>query len=263
MKYKLSAILLLVLLVQLFPTSVFSQAGSSSVAISLPIASDGVQDGNIVCANDTSIEGALEGLVLCTLPYDPSIHGVVSDSPAVVLESEGDPNTRPVVSTGAANVLVSSENGNIVPGDHITSSETPGVGQKATNNGYVLGVALEGYESDSGDATGLIQVAINIHPAAGLSGPRSDLIQILRQGISAPLFEPLAALRYILAALMILVSFTLGFVYFGRVAKTGIEALGRNPMASRMIQLTVLFNIAITIVIVLIGLAIAYLVLIL
>ena len=62
---------------------------------------------------------------------------------------------------------------------------------------------------------------------------------------------------------MILISFSLGFIYFGRVAKTGIEAMGRNPMAGKMIQLSVLFNIIVTVIIVLIGLAIAYLILIL
>jgi F0F1-type ATP synthase membrane subunit c/vacuolar-type H+-ATPase subunit K len=59
------------------------------------------------------------------------------------------------------------------------------------------------------------------------------------------------------------VAFTLGLVYFGRIARAGVEAMGRNPMAKRMIQLSVLLHVVLTIIIVLTGLGIAYLILIL
>jgi F0F1-type ATP synthase membrane subunit c/vacuolar-type H+-ATPase subunit K len=52
-------------------------------------------------------------------------------------------------------------------------------------------------------------------------------------------------------------------IYFGKASRAGIEAVGRNPLAKRVIQLTVVMNIVLTIVIVLVGLAIAYLILIL
>jgi F0F1-type ATP synthase membrane subunit c/vacuolar-type H+-ATPase subunit K len=73
----------------------------------------------------------------------------------------------------------------------------------------------------------------------------------------------LASLRYLLAFLIAIIAFVLGFIYFGRVVRVGIEAIGRNPLARRMIQITMLFNILITIVIVLAGLLIAYLILVL
>jgi F0F1-type ATP synthase membrane subunit c/vacuolar-type H+-ATPase subunit K len=106
-------------------------------------------------------------------------------------------------------------------------------------------------------------IVLNIHPAAGSTGAKSNLMSALRQGLSAPLFEPLDSLRYLLAALILLLSFVMGFAYFGRVSKTGIEAIGRNPLASRMIQLSIIMHIMITIVIVLIGFGMAYLILIL
>jgi F0F1-type ATP synthase membrane subunit c/vacuolar-type H+-ATPase subunit K len=62
---------------------------------------------------------------------------------------------------------------------------------------------------------------------------------------------------------MVIISFTLGMIYFGRASRTGIEAVGRNPLAKRVIQLTIFLNIVLTIVIVMVGLAIAYLILIL
>ena len=239
------------------PQSISGQADSSGMAISLPIEGE-AESGEIICSSP-------DGFVRCERAFDPQMFGVISDNPATALEAEGTQGdtTKFVLTNGLVRVKVSGINGAISEGDFITSSEIPGFGQLADRSGYVLGSSLDDFSGEGQDDKGEVLVALNIHPAAGLAGPRSDLINVLRQGISAPLFEPLAAFRYVLAALMILIAFSLGFVYFGRVAKTGIEAMGRNPMASRMIQLAVLFNIVITIIIVLIGLAIAYLILIL
>jgi F0F1-type ATP synthase membrane subunit c/vacuolar-type H+-ATPase subunit K len=78
-----------------------------------------------------------------------------------------------------------------------------------------------------------------------------------------PLLEPIESLRYLLAIAMVLIAFTLGMIYFGRSSRAGIEAIGRNPLAKKVIQLTVFMNIILTVVIVLVGLGIAYLILVL
>jgi F-type H+-transporting ATPase subunit c len=62
------------------------------------------------------------------------------------------------------------------------------------------------------------------------------LIAVAKQSASAPFFEPLASLRYILATFVVILSFALGFIYFGRVAHAGVEAIGRNPEAASKIQ---------------------------
>ena len=108
-----------------------------------------------------------------------------------------------------------------------------------------------------------IQVLINIHPATTIAGARGNLIQFIRKGISVPVFQPLESLRYLLAVLIVIISFTMGLIYFGRASRTGIEAIGRNPLAKRVIQLTIMLNIVLTLVIILVGLAIAYMILIL
>jgi hypothetical protein len=41
-------------------------------------------------------------------------------------------------------VKVSTKNGDIQPGDYITTSDIPGVGMKATEPGRVIGKALTG-----------------------------------------------------------------------------------------------------------------------
>ena len=233
-----------------------AQISTSGLAVPVPVEKEDIKEGDILCT-----KGESHGL--CNKEYDTEIFGVVTDNPAASFEYENMENTRLVLTTGTAVVRVTSANGNIKKGNSITTSTKPGLGELATRNGYVLGSALENYESGDSNSIGEILVAINIHPAAGLSGPRTNLIVALREGLTAPIFEPLASLRYILAALILLLAFVLGFAYFGRASKTGIEAIGRNPLASRMIQMSILLHIGITIVIILIGFAMAYLLLIL
>lgn len=241
-----------------FKENVRGQVGTSGVAFPIQLSNDVNVNGILICSS----EG---GFKACNSDYDPSLYGVVTTEPSVALEIEGDEaeGTGLVITTGVAKVRVSSINGNISEGDLLTTSKELGVAQKADRNGYVVGNALEEYSSENSQEVGLILVAINIHPAAGLSGAQSDLLAVLRQGVRAPIFDPLDSLRYFLAALIVLLSFGLGFVYFGRVGKTGVEAIGRNPLASKMIQLSVIIHVVVTIVIIFVGLFLAYLILIL
>ncbi|OGM12670.1 hypothetical protein A2141_02130 [Candidatus Woesebacteria bacterium RBG_16_40_11] len=236
---------------------ILAQISSSGLALSIKVDdSDKVQNGHIICSLDN-------GYGLCASPFATEMYGVVTDNPAAALEYEDKTDVKLVITSGTAVVKVTAANGNIKKGSLITTSTNPGVGQLADKNGYVLGTALESYEPANPTDIGEINVAINIHPAASISGARSDLLTVLREGISAPLFEPLASLRYILAALILLMAFVLGFAYFGRVSKTGVEAIGRNPLAGRMIQTSVMLHVIITAVIIIVGFAMAYVILIL
>lgn len=236
------------------PKVASAQVDSLGVAIPLDLDIE-VQGGDVLC----SYEG---GITLCDDIYDPAIYGVVTDSPPVSFTSEDLPGAPLAVQTGDVIIRVNSANGNISAGDLVTTSTTPGVAQKATVNGFVIGTALEDYSSDDPNAVGEILVAMNIHPTSSFVGSRSNLVSNIRQALSAPVVAPLDSFRYLLAFIIALISFALGFVYFGRVVRTGVEAIGRNPLASRSIQATVLVNIVITIVIVVTGLAIALLILI-
>jgi F0F1-type ATP synthase membrane subunit c/vacuolar-type H+-ATPase subunit K len=246
---------IVILLLLILTDKVNAQLESSGVAISVPV-TESVTPGSIVCSYE-------EGFATCRENYDSSMYGIAVESAAIEVEDGELENSTLVVTTGVATVKVDATGGNIEDGDYITSSETSGVGIKAIRNGYVLGVAMEAYSSDTPETVGDIQVALNIHPASGLTSSGSNLLQFIREGIAIPLFEPLESLRYILAVLMVLISFTLGMVYFGKSSRTGIEAIGRNPLAKKVIQMTVILNIVLTVVIVLVGLAIAYLILIL
>ncbi|MBI2405720.1 hypothetical protein HYV21_01570 [Candidatus Microgenomates bacterium] len=230
-----------------------AQVTSSGIALSVSITDENVQDGDIVCADKNTY-------TLCKNAYDQTLFGVVTDNPAASIETSELPNARLVLQTGEAQVRVSAKNGSIEIGDLVTSGET-GVGQKATENGYVLGTALEQFTSSDPAQTGSILVSLHIHASVSTATTPSNLLKVLQEGVALPFLDPLSTLRYVSAALIVILAFVLGFIYFGRVAKAGVEAIGRNPLAGGRIQATVIFHILLTIAIAGAGLGIAYLIL--
>lgn len=256
MKFLLIPIITLLLLASsVFVTrKVFAQDFSQGIANYFEINDENAQDGAIVSLTD-------QGVILTATEFDPLLFGVIVDNPAASIEDTTLTNAKAVASRGNAFALVSSANGTIQTGDFITSSETPGVGIKASKSGNVLGMALENYENTDPSQTGKILISLQI----GLRNPfltlRENLIEIFRQGIAVPNITPLTAFRYLLAASLGVGSFVLGFVYFGRVARTGVEALGRNPLAGRLIQASVVFNLLLTLGVMLVGLVLAYFIL--
>lgn len=230
---------------------------SSGVAISLPILDSlNAQDGDIISATD-------KGYVLSAFPYDPSICGVLSSRPSVSFESTVSAGMKPVVANGKVFVRIISANGSIKTGDFITSSKIPGVGQRADTSGFIVGVALSDYESQDPETVGKVLVSVDPRYSAGVntSGKGINLFKNLRSAVSSPFLSPLTSLRYLLAVVITAMSFGLSFMYFGKFGKTGIEALGRNPLAAKIISLGIAFNVLLTAAIMITGLFLAYLVL--
>lgn len=226
----------------------------SSIAISVPIPGD-VKDGNIVCSDQN-------GYSLCNKEYQTSIYGVVTLNPSVSITNPAT-DMHTVSTVGTVNVLVSGKNGEIKKGDLITTSTDAGIGEKATKNGFVLGSADEDYSPANPTDTALVAVAINIHQTVDLADFRTNLLSVLQNGLTGITLSPIAILRYLAAAIMVIVSFVLGFIYFGRVTKAGVEAIGRNPIARGTIQSSIVFHIILTLGIAAVGLVIAYLILVL
>lgn len=230
-------------------------AALTGVAISTTVKDTDVPTGSIICSEK-------DGYALCAAEYSASLYGVSNDTPALAVDTQAA-GTHLVVTSGNAKVRVTSEDGDIKVGDFITSSTTPGVGKLATKNGYVLGIAQEDYSSGDKTAVGEITVSISIHPTIGASDSGTNLLSSFRQGLFSASISPLATLRYFLAAAMVIAGFVLGFIYFGRIAKAGVEAIGRNPLSSATIEAGLILHIILTIVIVGAGVGIAYMILVL
>jgi F0F1-type ATP synthase membrane subunit c/vacuolar-type H+-ATPase subunit K len=213
-----------------------------------------IKDGSILTATE-------KGAALSTLAYDPHVIGVVSRDAAIVLSTKATENGVPVISIGTIYLLVSSKDGAIKKGDILTTSTIPGVGVKAAKSGYVLGTALEDYSSSDANQTGKIAVDLDLHyfnSKPTFAGTLSDIFKI---AILPTKEAPTPLFKYIAAAAVVIASFVLGFMTFGRTAAKGVEALGRNPAASKIIHLGIIFNVGIVVVIVLSGLTVAFLIL--
>lgn len=249
---KLKNIIIAALLLILSSSKVLAQDLSSGLAVQVPVDGE-VVSGDLLCSSANSFSK-------CKNEYETSMYGVVVDSSALEITDSDLVNPRLVATSGIAPVRVTGSNGDIKKGSLVTSSKTEGLGMLASKNGYVLGTSLDDFSGD----TGVVQVVINVHPAAGMGkSSGSNLVQFIREGLTVPIFEPLESFRYLLAGLMVVIAFTLGLLYFGRTSKAGIEAIGRNPLAKSTIQFTTVLNVLLTIVIVAAGLGVAYLILIL
>lgn len=241
----------------LFAKLTVAQEADFGLAQLLPIVDKKVSAGDIVSSTN-------QGFILSKKTYDSAVIGVVSDKPAIsfdIKETDSAIKRYHVITTGTVAVKVSAVNGPIKKGNIITSSAIPGVGMLATKTGFVLGVSLENFSSDKANEVGLVNVVLNLRASSSQAGIKTRLIDVGNLSALALLEEPLTAFRYLIAALVVIFSIILGFYAFGRVAGRGVEALGRNPLAARVIQLGVVLNVFITIAIIGAGILIAILIL--
>jgi F0F1-type ATP synthase membrane subunit c/vacuolar-type H+-ATPase subunit K len=240
-----------------FALPVFGQELGQGVAISIKLSEKAVKDGDIISSTN-------KGYKRSVVPYDPFLFGIVTpDDPALYLEDEALEGRVPIMTTGIVLVRVSTMNGPIKKGDFVTSSTVAGVGQKATENGTVIGTADEDYTEKDPKKYGQVLITLNPHFAMVSSSITRNIFRAAQQGASAAFQTPLGSLRYMVAGLIVLLSFYFGFRFFGRVSGSGVEAMGRNPLASKLILASVIINTIITIFVMLFGVAIAYFILVL
>lgn len=203
------------------------------------------------------ISQSKEGFIKCKIPYDQNIIGVIGEKPILIF-GRPSPTTFPVITLGETLVKVSNANGEIKKGDFITCSQKPGVGQKATESGFVVGKALEDLKQDEG----LIRTEINIQYQSLISYPPPSAIlgkiwELLGKPENFPKF-----LRYIFAIILGGGSFFSGFFFFVRALREGLEAMGRNPLARRSIQFGMIINLVAISLLTLAGLGLALFVII-
>lgn len=253
-------LVLLLTFVVLYPISLnpsYAQSQGVEVTSVYEVADEEVQEGDILSAQQ-------DGLVRSSIGFDNKMFGVVQEQPILVYRTAT--KGKPVVRSGVAQVNVTALNGPIKYGDYITSSQIKGKGQKASESGYVVGIALASFEGAGAEqidgprgkvALGKIPVAIRIEYAE-LTNPR--IAGRLFGFIGTTLFENISdprqfgnVVRYSAAGLIILLTFTFGFLTFSRSIVKSIEALGRNPLAKSTIQLSIVISIILLVITGLIG----------
>lgn len=214
--------------------------------------------------NPGDIVSYLDGkYALSSKAYDTSMFGVIVSDPNTSFEDLNLNNYKLISSFGEAEVYVTAKNGNIKTGDLITSSDYPGVGQRAQESGQVLGIALEDYAPQNSTDIAKIIVFVDIKTNFSDQTISKNLLEVLKSSLTSPFMTPIEALRYLLAIAIVFASFVIGFSNFGKITGTSVESLGRNPLAGPAIRKVVFFNFAMTAVIMILGLGIAYFILIL
>lgn len=257
---KIAALLFLLLTACYLLPTVYAQSQEKGIEVTsiFEIADPDAIDGDILSAQS-------KGLVRSSIGFDNKMFGVIQDQPLVVYRTET--KGKPVIRSGVAQVNVTTLNGPIKYGDYITSSSIQGKGQKASESGYVIGVALTAFDGNGAPqvdgprgkvSIGKISVAIRVEYAE-LTNPR--VAGRLFGFIGNTLFENISdpkqfgnVVRYVAAGLVLLLSFTFAFLTFSRSIAKSIEALGRNPLAKSTIQLSIIINIALLVITGLIGL---------
>jgi len=232
-------------------------ADSYGTAVTLPLSTELGSPGSIVCLNGDSY-------VLCDTPSTSHIYGVVATDTVVSLEDTSlvPPESQLVLPFGETLVRVSAAAGNITSGDYITTSTIAGVGQRATTSGFIVGTALEDFSAED-STVGTIMVFVDPKSVYIESRLGIGLLEALRAGSIMPLFMNAASLRFLLAVLVVLVSFIVGTRSFSKTSESGVEALGRNPLAGSAIRSAVVFHFILTFGIIFLGLCVAYLILVL
>jgi len=132
-------------------------AGSADYAEFFYSITTNFKPGEAVCV-DVTRNNAVKR---CERGADPDLMGVISTSPAVLGNApegrEKDPNYVIVGMLGQVPALVSIENGEIRPGDSLTSaSSTPGYLMRANAGDSTVGVALESLAREKGTINVLI-----------------------------------------------------------------------------------------------------------
>lgn len=233
-----------------FPTLV----KAVDVTLTYSINDTNVLSGDILSTQDN------KGLVKANLPYDNHLFGVVEDEPIAAYKPiNPTANDRTVSRNGEVAVNVTDFNGTIKPGDFITASPIAGKGMKATQSGYVIGIATSditqtGQISYQGKGynLGQVNVALRIE-YTDITVARSTIR--LLEYINAALFRSIQdpekftlIIRYIIAGIITVSAFVLGFLAFARSVAKGTEAIGRNPLARLSILLSVLMQVVLTLI---------------
>ena len=169
---------------------------------------------------------------------DPNLIGVITNNPSITLRKSTNPNVYDINNTGVTLVRASNSSGKITKGDYVTSSDKLGIAVRSVDSEYVLGTALEDFDS----ADGLMRITVEPHYVLFNVSTGTNLLNVVRSSSQSAFLAPVDSLRYLLAAIVAIASFLFGFSIFGKITGSGIQALARNPLARSSIQINIIIE---------------------
>lgn len=232
-------------------SEVFSQ--SFNVASTYELSDTGVQSGDIIVSDN--------GFKRTNVAYESRMFGIYQERPELVIRESTQSAKLPIIRVGDTVVNVTDYNGDIKSGDFVTTSPVMGKGMKAVQSGYVLGIALEDAQYGTNTTSifnrtvrnGTVKVAIRIE-FAELTTAKSSLrlLDALNSAFFRNVQDPekfTNTLRYIIAGILGLLVFAIGFFWVARSLSKAVEAIGRNPLARQSILASVTGQIVVTLIV--------------
>lgn len=198
---------------------------------------------------------------------------------SVRLSSEGLENEVYVAVAGTYDVIVSTQGGDISPGDYITLSSINGIGMKAgTEEASVFGRAVAGFNSQStirgsvpiqdvdGNTIqtvklGSIPVTIEIQSNPNEKSTKARVPEALERIGQAIAEREVSAIRIYISLAITAVSLITALVVLYTGVRSSVISIGRNPMSKRSILRALLQIILTSFLILIIGLFAVYLLL--
>lgn len=218
-----------------------------------PQMQSGIQNDQIV---STQTKSGITGVVLTKQVNDPNMVGVVQGNALITFGTIGS-TTVPVASSGTVSVQVSDINGKIFKGDIITSSTIPGVGERDTSDGVILGEALQSFDQATNvtiktitvhgtqrqikEGTILLSIGIKNYQVSQFGG----LIDSLNFLSTAMTGKQVNLLREMIAILVFFGGMIVFIYGVGVSIKHSLVSIGRNPLTKGTIIKTFSFILAI------------------
>lgn len=263
MRYVLQGLLLVVIVI---PELSSAQIRGLDIAQRYQLADETFTYGDIVVYDKATLQYRRSGTRV-----DPLVFGVAVESPVFLLD-DGTAGV-PIVQTGEVLVNVVAENGPIAAGDYITTSTVRGKGERAnTEDLYLVGIALAGFSGLEAEVAGEEEgVSYGQVPVLLSIGHVSKVADVL-PGTTVPSGEDktgfteatiLNVIQYAVAAFIAVGSVLIAFRNFGPNIRTGLDSIGRNPLAKASIQSMITLNVVLIALISLGGLFISLAILLL
>lgn len=216
--------------------------------------SQAAPDGSILSLHEGTYE-------LSSEPFDKGMVGVIAYSPPIELIPQDGIEVSgkySMLTDGIVSVRVNTEGGPIAAGDLITASSVAGEGMRATKSGFMLGIAQAATTQ-----AGTIPVQLAIKFTFMNDSPPSErigtgMLEALKLAGLSVVDDPVTTLRYVLGAGVVIASLIISFFTVSKVARGGVEAIGRNPLASSAIMISIITNVVFSVGIVGAGVASAY-----
>jgi hypothetical protein len=237
-------------LVLLVPTVASADSSLSQSVTEGYGSSQNLQKGTIVML-DSKDPTQVDALTQASIADMQGVVVAANDAP-VTLSSSGNTNQVYVATFGRYGVLVSNQNGSIKSGDYITISSLAGVGMKAnTTQAIILGKAdasFDGISNVEGGATlnesggkhvavsiGRIQVDIVISHNPLQASATANLPGFLSKAGQLVANKPVSAGRVYISIFILLISAVLAGSMLYSGVRSGLTAIGRNPLAKKSI----------------------------